>query len=594
LARRRGLYLLALAPVLAAFGVALWWHGRETGQPGRAEGDPASTLEGRPNLLLVVYDARRPDDFSFGPFGNQRGDTPFLARFKDDALYFPVAVSPGCWTVPVHASMFTGLSVCELGNDIYSPGFQSFTTEVKSLAEILRASGYRTIAFPDHPLFYAGSVESSLIRGFELYSVVNDSQRLGILTDQGPHLTHPLDEIGPERDMTPSELGDAVRRFNSGEIRFDLDREADLDRERGIRLAPLGDLFRASPYFRLRYGSHLDRFFDTQDGRPFFMFLNLHMATIFYADHPLYSRWLLRTLMMTAQARGVELTPARSQETARQALTRNFEELGLPVDILSKYGPLKQVFDNRFYDAAFQALFEDLVRRGLAENTLTVVASDHGMSFSEHGERGYLHTGALPNEYIVRVPLILRFPGAQRRLHGINEHAVSLTDLFPTLLELGVGRGAYRRERPVRGTSLVERVEEGRYEPVLVTECALQPGEHDAAPDRAAYVKAFHQPPLKLVYAPQTFEVRTDKSWPFAQTLLATPGLRESGKLELLYDVEADPGETINLAEHRPDVVARLKETSPGPWTCASAVRAGVAKFDDAALDTLRALGYVE
>src|SRR6185436_7647440 len=165
----------------------------------------------------------------------------------------------------------------------------------------------------------------------------------------------------------------------------------------------------------------------------------------------------------------------------------------------------KQIFDNRFYDAVFQAVWEYLARRGLTENTATVVASDHGMSFGEHGETTYLHSGALPNEYITRVPLIVRFPERSplRRLHGRNDRTVSLTDVFPTLLELGVGKDVFRRAEPIRGMSIVDRVIHDSYDPVVVSECALRPETYTAAPGRAGYVKAFYDAGQKLIYAPE-------------------------------------------------------------------------------------------
>ena len=92
---------LAAAAALAAL---LFWP-RPSAPPAPLRGSRpawldevgAETRRTRPDLLLVVYDARRRDDFSFGPFGNRRGDTPFLANFKERALYFEDAISPGSY-----------------------------------------------------------------------------------------------------------------------------------------------------------------------------------------------------------------------------------------------------------------------------------------------------------------------------------------------------------------------------------------------------------------------------------------------------------------------------------------------------------------
>ncbi len=590
--------LAAVAACGAAFSVAPARRGGRSRTPAWVASIAPETLRTRPNILLVVYDARRQDDFSFGPHGNARRDTPFLSAFKDDALYFPRAVSPGCWTVPVHASMFTGLSVCELGNDIYSRGFQSFQPDTRSLAELLHAAGYRTFAFPDHPYFYAGSIRASLVRGFERFSVINGHGRLGTLSNVGakgtqPRRSYPFDAISPAKDVKPAEIAAEIERFNRGEIRFDLSRDADYDPERGLYLAPVGDLFRASPYFRLRYGDAFDTLFATRPRAPYFLFLNIHMCTLFCGDHPLYSRWLLRTLMMNAQHLGETLRPPRGDEGVQETLKRNVAALRIHRDVMSEYGPLKQIFDNRFYDAAFESVWSYLESHGLADNLLTVVASDHGMSFGEHGESRYLHAGALPNEYITRVPLIVRFPkGSElRRLHGVNERTVSLTDVFPTLLEAGVGPGVYQSPTPVRGLSLVSRVVHGSYDRVVVSECALRPDSYRKLPGRAAYVKAFYEDPLKLIYAPETFVL--DRTVSFQDPLPEARRFLTGEKIERLHDLSRDPDEAVDIAADNREAVARLKSGRPEPWSCFSTTADAAPAWDDDALDTLRSLGYI-
>ncbi len=113
-------------------------HATPRSEPSWVDRMLPKTKQSQPNILLVVYDARRRDDFSFGPFGQHRADTPFLADFKNDAVFFEDAIAPGCWTVPVHGSIFSGLSVRDLEIDWYNPGQSSFPDEFLSLAEILQ------------------------------------------------------------------------------------------------------------------------------------------------------------------------------------------------------------------------------------------------------------------------------------------------------------------------------------------------------------------------------------------------------------------------------------------------------------------------
>ena len=103
---------------------------------------------------------------------------------------------------------------------------------------------------------------------------------------------------------------------------------------------------------------------------------------------------------------------------------------------------LKTLYDDALYsiDAAFQDFLDELVRRGLYQNSLIIVTADHGESFGEHGK--YMHEEAyLP---CTHVPLIIKFPG--RKFAGQRYRPpVMLTDLLPTVLDvLGIEDGQSR------------------------------------------------------------------------------------------------------------------------------------------------------
>ncbi|MCH7565899.1 MAG: TonB-dependent receptor, partial [Gemmatimonadetes bacterium] len=135
-------------------------------------------------IPMLVFAQHRTTNGAFQQILFRSGDTPFLARFAADAALFDDAVSPGCWTIPVHASMFSGLSVCELGNDYFNDGFSTFPDHFRSLAEILQLAGYRTIALPDHPYFYdPENPDRSLMRGFQHFDVITDFQSYGGYTN---------------------------------------------------------------------------------------------------------------------------------------------------------------------------------------------------------------------------------------------------------------------------------------------------------------------------------------------------------------------------------------------------------------------------
>jgi len=606
--------LLACGVLVAvAAGVCLWLlrtHRRSTptttapGWVGRITDETRAT---RPNILLVVYDARRRDDFSFGSFGNNRADTPFLAELADDAIFFDDAVSPGCWTLPVHASIFSGLSVCELGDDYYNPGVHSFPDQFLSLAEVLRLAGYRTAAWADHPYFLSRDPRRSLIRGFDLYDVITDFERYPSFTNVGTPrgkgaIRHELEGLAIP---TEQEVVDRVERFDRGELNLAGADQAGYDADNGIYLAPLFPLFSGSDYFRRRWGDAFDRqVFADPDGRPYFLFLNLHMSTLALPDPGLYLRWRVETLLINAQKRGVTLDPRRDGEGLEEWLARLYDGLEVghaPFRALPHY--LKQAFDNRFYDAGFRAVYEYLERRGLLANTVTIVTSDHGLSFGEHGERVYLHAGARPYEYMTRVPLVLRFPAGSQEatLNDRYTERVSLIDLFRTIVELAVGPGVFERELPVHGQSLLERLERHAFDDVLVSESSLTPDTYRVLPSTAGYSKAVYAGNLKLILAPQPLRMaenawpihaRLDGTWPSQQAHPIYEKL--SRPLVQLFDLATDPLEQHDLAGERPADVARLKDLAGDSWECRPYPwQAGRAEWDEKSLETLRSLGYI-
>jgi arylsulfatase A-like enzyme len=88
-------------------------------------------------------------------------------------------------------------------------------------------------------------------------------------------------------------------------------------------------------------------------------------------------------------------------------------------------------------DAAIGRLLESLRRRGLYENTLVIVTSDHGEALGEHGTIGHVET--LYDE-LLHVPLIIRLPHGRidSALVASREDLVRHIDLAPTILdELG-------------------------------------------------------------------------------------------------------------------------------------------------------------
>jgi len=85
----------------------------------------------------------------------------------------------------------------------------------------------------------------------------------------------------------------------------------------------------------------------------------------------------------------------------------------------------------RYTDQAIGRLLDGIAQLGLAHDTLTVVTSDHGEEFREHGSMG--HGTALYEEQL-HVPLILH--GASVRATPPIDAPVRTVDILPTLADL--------------------------------------------------------------------------------------------------------------------------------------------------------------
>jgi arylsulfatase A-like enzyme len=189
---------------------------------------------------------------------------------------------------------------------------------------------------------------------------------------------------------------------------------------------------------------------------------------------------------------------------------------------------------------------------------VVAVTADHGESLGEHGIY-YGHRGLYEPQ--LRVPLIVHLPGgpAQRA-----SERVSTLDVAPTLAELlDVELG-----EPVSGVSLAGKVRDGV--------------EVAALPDRVH------------VYQNARNQGVAVRSGPWKLIVGLEPGNPLYGGPPELYDLARDPGETHDLAAEHPERVAELMVWLE-PWLTLGVVERGtMPHLDDAAVERLRALGYLQ
>jgi arylsulfatase A-like enzyme len=359
----------------------------------------ADVSPARPNIVLVVLDSVRAANCS--AYGHGRSTTPHLERLAQSGALFEQATSVGCWTLPVHASLFTGLYPSRHGVTISA---EALSTDVPTLAERLANAGYRTACFSNNAYI---SDASGMTRGFEhvddIWRVTNPrgvslprlSQRIKALERRGP-LLRPI--VGLLR--------------------------------RAKRLRATWKAWRSRRDSGAEYtnGRIRDWLADSADGRPFFIFVNYMEAHEPYLPPYPFNR---RFVPGRFNPWRIVQSAGRREEILAQEGRRRAEDLEI----------LEGLYDGTiaYADERVRELTDVLDAAADSDATLLAVTSDHGDAFGEHGHLGHRLT---LYEELLRVPLVIRYP---RMFQPGSRVAtpVSIGDLFPTILAAaGLDAGA--------------------------------------------------------------------------------------------------------------------------------------------------------
>ena len=245
------------------------------------------------------------------------------------------------------------------------------------------------------------------------------------------------------------------------------------------------------------------------------------------------------------------------------------DRLGRPITDLAHY---RAQYDRevRYLDDQLGRLFEQLDDLDLGD-LIVVLTADHGESMGEHDY--YLEHGLLPYQATARVPLVVAGPGIGPAGRVVPT-PVGLIDLSPTLLELA----GLPVPRVFEGTSLAAQLRGDRDGP-LPERVFMQSGSNEKRPQLAV----------------------RDGRWKLIQVRAPLERRLMRGAEYELYDVDADPHETEDLALRHPDVVSRLAlelddwfgdgmaKDAPG-----RAQPLDVDALDPANRKMLEALGYIE
>lgn len=507
-----------------------------------------------PDILLIILDTQRRDRLSvYGGIPHQT--SPHFDAFAEQAALFERAVSPAQWTIPAHASIFTGLYPT---THQLTQSYHALSGSYPTLAEILRGGGYQTVGFCNNPL--VGLLNNELQRGFE--------------------------EFYNYAGTAPNRPQD-VRR---GRIRRALDRRwRRFSRRVGNRFAHSDWLFQVSmspllvPLWTrgINYKGHtahsisdlIDYLRQHRAGgrrAPLFAFLNLMGTHLPYRP----SQDALRRAA----------PPISRDQAARRFMGRfnadaaRWASPAIPPLRAEERAIIEAYYDAEIIDqdAHLGRLLDWLRTSGALADTLVIITADHGEG---HGDHGYFGHSFVVYQELVHVPLAIhdpRQPGARR-----VTTPVSTRRIFHTILHAAGLTPPIDVDDPNADVNRLALIFPNAEDDTAFAE-AVPP---------STFVNLIERRSPALIDALQLKQTR--RAVYQGGHKLALVGEAVEG----LFDVAHDPHEVHDITAARPDVVRDLRDKARAFVSAAAYYRAGSAAFAQSSPeidDHLRALGYIE
>ena len=471
-----------------------------TDSSSRSTDTPHDVGDGdHPNVVLVVMDTARAAETV--PATSQL--TPTLASLADAGTEFTRAHTSSPWTLPSHASLFTGLYTAAHGAH---GGHTYLDADHETLPEAFQSAGYETVGVSNN-CWITG--EFGFDRGFETF------------------------RKGWQYVQSDVDTGSVIRASGSKERLTSIKEQLTVGNP-AVNLANIVyERYLCGDDGAARTTDWIVEWLENRTARaarrPFFLFCNYIEPHIEYDPPREYAEQFLSDAEIT-EATQLRQDP-RAFDVGEYDLTdREFELLrGLYRAELA------------YVDAQIGRLKTALESTGEWENTIFVVLGDHGENIGEYGFFGHQYN---LHETLVHVPLVIT--GGPFSDGGQQAGFVQLLDLVPTLLE-STGIAASALALQTQGQSFHPQSTTPSREAVYAEHIEPQPSVE-------ALEARFGELPARV----ETF----DRSLRSVRTDQATY-IRGSDGSRCLY--LADEGEHHNRIENRPVLAASL-DTQLDGW----------------------------
>jgi arylsulfatase A-like enzyme len=399
------------------------------------DAEAQNSLAAKPNVLVIMIDDL--NDCIEGMGGHAQTLTPNITRLAQSGVSFRRAYTNAPMCGPSRASLFTGVYPHHSNNYFQSPWFNfEVLNNTRTIMEQFKAAGYEVLG--SGKILHHNKPE--LWTSFENPADYSPSPFNGEERVPHPDVPAPFSDIGwvdgslgpfinldgrKTADGKPLSWTTGNPRLGFKPMRYINDNDRD----------PTPDELNAA-----WAASTLRTLAKKPSGQPFFLavgFLRPHTPLV--APQKYFDLFPLDKLELSvikpADGEDTHLTAAyqgdvftmRMGKKMFEAISKAYgsTEVGLKKWTQAYLACVAAVDDN------VGQVLDALDQSGLKENTIVVLASDHGFHM---GEKDYLYKNSLWEES-TRVPLLMRVPGTTQAGTQV-QHPVSLIDVYPTLLDL--------------------------------------------------------------------------------------------------------------------------------------------------------------
>jgi arylsulfatase len=459
--------------------VAALNRGKATAEPDNDSQMPATE---KSNVILIIMDTTRVDHLSC--YGYERKTTPHIDEFAKESVLYARAYSTASWTLPSAASILTGLYPGAHGvhrtekSDIIFPA-NKLSEDNITLAEILAQSGYETAGIIS--AVFLGR-EYGLHQGFNYFDDTVNAYLVALSAFRPLsflNLFIPIVDYLCANGLYDSRIADQI---NTSAFSW-------LDQKK-----------KKAPFFLLIH------YFDPHD--PYLPEeLGISKNAI---PEQIRKKHANRTVNYT----DLESSIIYSVQRGKKPLLP--EEKALLVDNYDR--------EINLLDKKIGQLLNKLKEKNIFDNSLIIITADHGEAFGEHDLM--LH-GVMLYEDNIHVPLLIKYPFAEKRKKIVNE-PVSLTGLVPTIL-------SYAKipvPKTIQGSPFYD----------LASQKIIAQNFKDPSWGRSEEFKRFDQNLISLIEG--DFKI-----------------IKSMGGSNQLYNIKTDPQEQNNLIGESPQVATRLLTT---------------------------------